>query len=168
MSKRRSDNSGTPQSAAEVQNTKRRKGNSTDTGSIKENDDNATTPLLISSLKNPKKPSILEQGTHLEIVDTDILEKIVNSDVLKRRGSVEDAGEIWELRKFFNLVDESIQLTKIRDAKGQVSYNGSPTGYGRVFAEKGLSIALLRKRIRHTLCANIYIDCLRFFPDCTP
>ena len=88
-------------------------------------------------------------------MDPAIVDKLLRSNVLKRG---DEKGEVWELRKFFNLTDESVQLRKLCRAKGRVKYNASPTGYGRVYAQKGLSLALLRKQVRGTLCNGVYVD----------
>ena len=161
MPKRKSASSTSiPQTATAVnKDTKRHRGDCTaGTGSTMENSVEPTPTLLISSFTTPKQPSILEEGMYVEIIDSEIVKTLLNSDVLKRGASEDDTEEVWAIRKRFNLVDESVQLTKLRDTKGVVLYKGTPTGYGRVFAKKGLSIALLRKRVRHTLCASKYVD----------
>ena len=80
-----------------------------------------------------KKPSIFEGGTYTED-PTSRLDTLLKSDVLKRKGSP-NTGEVSYLRELFNLTDEAIQLW---DTHGRVIYKSSPTGYGRVFAGKGL------------------------------
>ena len=66
--------------------------------------------LLVESLTTPKTPSSFEEGTYTEHLDPCILETLLKSDVLKRKGSL-DEGEVSELRKLYNLTDEAIQLS---------------------------------------------------------
>ena len=110
---------------------------------------------LIDTLTTPKQTSIFTESIFNESIDPAIVEKLLCSNVLKRGN---ENGDVWELRKFFNLTDESVQLRKLCRAKGRVKYKASPTGYGRVYAQKGLSLALLRKQVRGTLCNGVYVD----------
>ena len=114
------------------------------------------TGLLVESLTTPRRPSLLADGTFTERVDPAVLDKLLRSDVLRRQSS-DDRGEVWELLELLHLTDEGVHLTKLQDAGGRVTYK-TTTGYGRVYATRGLSLALLRKRVRHTLCQGVYID----------
>ena len=56
------------------------------------------------------------------------------------------------------LTDEAKHLTKLRNNSGKTTYTEPSHGYGRRFSKNGLSLALLRKEVRHTMCKDYYID----------
>ena len=46
----------------------------------------------------------------------------------------------------------------MRDNGGKTEYTKSSDGYGRRFPKRGLSLSLVRKKVRHTLCEGRYVD----------
>ena len=98
---------------------------------------------LIDTLTTPKQTSIFTESIFNESIDPAIVEKLLCSNVLKRG----DEGDAWELRKFFNLTDENVQLRKLCRAKGQESTKHPHRIWKGIRAE-GLSLALLRKQVR--------------------
>ena len=99
--------------------------------------------------------SILDNLTLKEPINTDILIKLINSDLLKK--SFKNP-----LVEFF-YCNEKDQLEDyknlIKDDKAYVTYK-KPEGmkFGRSNPIKGLGLFCLRREIRHTLTKNKYVD----------
>jgi len=102
---------------------------------------------------NATKPSILQNIQLNETVNTDILNRLINSNLLKltknERFNCQFDNEKLQLLEIAKHVKNSILTTKYAMA----TYN-----VGRVFAHKSLSLGCLRKAIRHTLCYDVYTD----------
>ena len=101
---------------------------------------------LIDTLTTPKQTSIFTESIFNESIDPAIVEKLLCSNVLKRG---DENGDVWELRKFFNLTDESVQLRKLCRAKGRVKYNASAAkelcGQARTVAKPGAVLRTPRR-----------------------
>ena len=113
--------------------------------------------LLVDSLTTPMRKSYFDGKTFQENIDLNIVEKLLKSDVLRNNREDADDG-CWEFIKMLKLTDEAKHLTKLRNNSGKTTYTAPSHGYGRRFPKNGLSLALLRKEIRHTLCKDNYID----------
>ena len=100
------------------------------------------------SLTITKQISVLNNILLNEPIDNKLLDKLINSKVLKE--------EEW-----FNLKNEKHQLTsykkKIKNGSASVKYDMSKIGYGRVYPSKGLGLCSLRREIRHTI-AQGWVD----------
>eukprot|EP00943_MAST-04B_sp_MAST-4B-sp1_P008950 g8950.t1 len=104
-----------------------------------------------------QKPYFIDKIYH-ENINVNIIDKLLKSEVLRNKEENTQEREIWDFLKSKNLTDESMQLTKLRNTNGKIKYFCVGDVYGRCFADKGLSLALIRKEIRHTLCKDTYID----------
>jgi hypothetical protein len=66
-----------------------------------------------------------------------------------------------EWREEFNITDytnEKEQLLKIHEKCKNIKYVMNSSGWGRVMPYRSISIGLVRRKLRHTLCDGMYID----------
>jgi len=113
-----------------------------------------TDPRLASLYKAPKE-NILNGITLYETVDLQTLEKLINSDLLKKTFNNKIC-KVWH-------DNEKQQLEKYRDkmAAGQIKiqYNKSRNmKYGRSNPDNGVGLYNIRRELRHTLAAENYTD----------
>ena len=66
-----------------------------------------TKCLLVESFTTPKQESLFENGTFYEDLDFGIVDTLLESDVLKRKGTPNE-GEVSKLRELFSLNGEAI------------------------------------------------------------
>jgi hypothetical protein len=104
-------------------------------------------------LNSDIKTSILETNDFTELIEVSILEKLINSTLLK---TVEwSAGSM----KFENEKQQLLMLKKqIRNNKLKVAYKRPKYQLGRVYPAKSLYLCYLRREIRHTLAHDTYTD----------
>jgi hypothetical protein len=110
---------------------------------------------LSLTLKNPK--TILNKIVCNEKIDINILEKLINSTLLKNefdnpfRRIFFKKGEREQLIKYKALIDDN--------GNANVEYSKSKgMRYGRVYPKGSLGLFMLRKELRHTLAKNYYVD----------
>lgn len=101
-----------------------------------------------------KTTSIFEISNYSEDINVDILNKLIQSDLLKTEkwsaGSVEFESEKQQLMMLRKLI--------IKNNKLKVSYKRPKYMFGRVYPFKSLSLCSLRRQIRHTLAYGNYVD----------
>jgi len=90
-----------------------------------------------------------------EIIDVDLLDKLINSSLLKKKCNNKLSTTFYEsekeqLIKYKKLIKNGIAYIKYKQAKKM--------NLGRVIPDKSLGLFSIRKAIRHTLCKNTYID----------
>lgn len=90
-----------------------------------------------------KSKSILDKLTLSETVDIAILDKLLGSDI------IQDEKERIQLLGY---------RKRVRGGIVGVTYKKTDYGIGRVYPEKALSLAMMRRTIRHTLVKGNYID----------
>lgn len=102
-----------------------------------------------------KTASSFDKLETLELIDLSLLNKVISSNKLNTVKYVFLDGFMeYENEREFLLKIKS----KISNNKLKVCYKMSKTGYGRVFPFKGLSLACVRREVRHTLAKNDYVD----------
>ena len=99
------------------------------------------------------KSSVFEINNFVEEIDTQILDKLISSNLLNTVSW--NAGAIH-----FDNEKHQLQLIKklIKNDKLKVSYKRPKYGLGRVYPNKSLSLCSLRREIRHTLAFDKYVD----------
>ena len=104
-------------------------------------------------LQTTIKISVFEIKDFEEDISTDILNKLINSDLLNTvewtSGNVTFENEKQQLQMLNKL---------IKNNKLKVSYKRPKYGLGRVYPNKSLSLCSLRREIRHTLAVGNYVD----------
>ena len=94
----------------------------------------------------------------VEYVDFSLLKKVEKCNGLKDHWDKSDKGKYRE-QCFKNekqmVIDYSKKYSPTLTAV-PVVFSVSKSGYGRAFAHKGMSLAFMRKDIRHTLCQDYY------------
>ena len=104
-----------------------------------------------SKLTLQKRESKLNNLVLYEDVDIKLLDLLINSNVLENKND-ENYDEKIILKKYKNTYDNNTQKFKI-------IYNKSKNhNFGRVYAKNGISSVNLKKKIRHTLFNDKYID----------
>jgi hypothetical protein len=106
------------------------------------------------SIKLTKCESILDKITLYESIDNNILNKLINSDLLKiitnPISKKHYLTEKEQLSNYKKLINNNVALVK---------YNKTDKiGFGRVNPEKSLGLFSFRKAIRHTLAKNTFED----------
>jgi len=104
-------------------------------------------------LQTTIKISVFEIKDFEEDISTDILNKLISSDLLNTvewtSGNVTFENEKQQLQMLNKL---------IKNNKLKVSYKRPKYGLGRVYPYKSLSLCSLRREIRHTLAVGNYVD----------
>ena len=86
--------------------------------------------LLIDSLTTPLCPSYFDGKTFTEVMDANILETLLQSDVLRSNRAEDSENGCWDFLKMMKLTEEATQLTKLRNNQGKTTYTISSHGYG--------------------------------------
>jgi hypothetical protein len=105
------------------------------------------------TLDTNTKLSIFEIKDFEEDINTDILSKLINSDLLQTVS--------WTVgnQVFENEKQQLLLLKKlIKNNKLKVSYKRPKYNLGRVYPNKSLSLCSIRRELRHTLAYGNYID----------
>lgn len=104
-------------------------------------------------LQTTIKTSVFEIKDFEEDISTDILNKLINSDLLNTiewtSGNITFENEKQQLQMLNRL---------IKNNKLKVLYKRPKYGLGRVYPHKSLSLCSLRREIRHTLAFGNYVD----------
>ena len=105
------------------------------------------------TLSTTIKTSVFEIKHFEEDINTDILNKLINSELLNtvqwKAGHITFENEKQQLQMLNKL---------IKNNKLKVNYKRPKYSLGRVYPAKSLSLCSLRREIRHTLAHNTYID----------
>ena len=105
------------------------------------------------TLETNNKISIFEIKDFEEDINTDLLNKLINSDLLHTvswtAGSTTFDSEKHQLQLFKKM---------IKNNKLKVSYKRPKYGLGRVYPYKSLSLCSIRRELRHTLAHGNYTD----------
>lgn len=98
------------------------------------------------------RENILNNITIHEVYDINVLDKLINSNLLREKVS----------NPLSNHNNEKTQLLKYKELYennySRVTLKRSSHNYGRCYPENSLSLLSIRKEIRHTLCKNDYKD----------
>jgi hypothetical protein len=114
-------------------------------------------PLTISCTTSSGKKKVI---TTKECINLEMLDKIISLNKLSTDKWTE---EQWGMIPPFDNEVTQIQEYRKKFKKSSnvisVKYTlTSPTGYGRVYPEKSLSLCSFRRALRHTLAKNLYAD----------
>lgn len=109
----------------------------------------------LASLRREAKPNCLNGITLYETVDLQVLEKLINSNLLKKTFNNQIC-KVWH-------DNEKQQLEKYRDKmvgdRAKIQYNKSKNNpFGRCNPENGVGLYNIRREIRHTLANDNYED----------
>ena len=109
----------------------------------------------LASLRKEAKPNCLNGITLYESVDLQVLEKLINSNLLKKTFNNQIC-KVW-------YDNEKQQLEKYRDKMigdcAKIQYKKSKNNpYGRCNPENGVGLYNIRREIRHTLANENYVD----------
>ena len=98
--------------------------------------------------------SVFEIKEFEEDINTDLLNKLINSDLLNTIKWTAGNGTVFENEK------QQLQMMykQIKKNKLKVKYSRPKYNFGRVYPAKSLSLCSLRRQIRHTLAYNTYTD----------
>ena len=96
------------------------------------------------------KDEILTKMTVNEFVDIKIIDKIIKSDVLKKQKWTQDEINIMN----HTLLKLKKQVNK--EGYNKLTFESKP--FGRVYAKNKITLGTLKRRIRHTLCKDYYVD----------
>jgi len=96
------------------------------------------------------KDEILTKMTVHEFVDTKIIDKIVNSDVLKKQK--------WTQNEINLMNNTLLKLKKQVNKEGYNKLTFESKPFGRVYTKNKITLGTLYRRIRHTLCKDYYVD----------
>ena len=113
----------------------------------------------MNSLTIEKSNSIFDKLTTQEHINKDILDKLIKSDLLQTQEytsnySIDASSHVFENEKEYLLnIRKAMKGTTLK-----VNYQIAKTGYGRVYANKSLSLCCVRKEVRHALCKDYYAD----------
>lgn len=115
---------------------------------------NINDPRL-ASLRREAKPNCLNGITLYETVDLQVLEKLINSSLLKKTFNNQIC-KVW-------YDNEKQQLEKYRDKmigdRAKIQYNKSKNNpFGRCNPENAVGLYNIRREIRHTLASEHYED----------
>lgn len=115
---------------------------------------NINDPRL-ASLHKEAKPNCLNGITLYESVDLQVLEKLINSSLLKKTFNNQIC-KVWH-------DNEKQQLEKYRDKmigdRAKIQYNKSKNNpFGRCNPDNGVGLYNIRREIRHTLASEHYED----------
>jgi phage/plasmid-associated DNA primase len=101
------------------------------------------------------KTSILDNLTLYEKIDKTVLEKLINSSLLKTTFNNDHAGKIYQNEK----QQLNAYLKSMKYGKVPVKYSKTPNNkYGRSNPAKALGLHNIRREIRHTLCVDSMVD----------
>lgn len=106
------------------------------------------------SLKISSTENCLDGITLYEPIDENILEKLINSTLLKDNFNNPYSSRFFSTEKQQLLKYKSI----IKDGKAVVNYNRSKNPYGRSNPDGALGLYSIRREIRHTLAKNRFTD----------
>lgn len=114
----------------------------------------ATDPRL-ALLRKDYKDNCLNGVTLYETVDLQVLEKLINSDLLKTTFNNKIC-KVWHQ-------NEKQQLEKYRDkiiaGRAKIQYNKAKNNpFGRSNPDGGVGLYNIRREIRHTLASENYVD----------
>ena len=114
----------------------------------------AQTPKM-NSLTIEKTVSIFDKLSTLEHINVTILDKLLKSDLLQTQKYAfgPESHEFENEKEFLQNIRRGIKKNKLK-----VVYATSKSGYGRVYANKSLSLCCVRKEVRHALCRDYYAD----------
>ena len=106
------------------------------------------TQLTIQPLKN-----ILDGKTLSEYINDDVLQRLISSSLPK------PVMNKFTMQFYDNEKKQLEALhTKTKNGLAQIKYKRQSRKYGRVNPENGIGLSMLSKRIRHTLCKDVYED----------
>jgi phage/plasmid-associated DNA primase len=106
------------------------------------------------SLKISSYENCLDGITLCEPIDENILEKLINSKLLKDNFNNPFSARFFTTEKQQLLKYKSI----VKDGKAIVNYNRSKIPYGRCNPDNALGLYSIRREIRHTLAKNRFTD----------
>ena len=114
----------------------------------------AQTPKM-NSLTIEKTVSIFDKLVTLEHIDETILDKLIKSDLLLTQKYTfgPETHEFENEKEFLINIRRGMKKNKLK-----VTYRTARFGYGRVYANKSLSLCCMRKPVRHALCRDYYSD----------
>ncbi len=104
-------------------------------------------------LQTTIKTSVFEIKNFEEDISTDILNKLISSDLL-------NTVQRTIGNKTFESEKQQLQMLNklIKNNKLKVTYKRPKYGLGRVYPNKSLSLCSLRRKIRRTLAVGNYVD----------
>ena len=107
-------------------------------------------------LRIEKIESVLQDLKLTEMIDTVLLDKLIQSDLLQTDAWINNDGE----KICYNNEKEHLLALrkKVKNGTLDVTYKTSKLGVGRVYPQKSLSLCSIRREIRHTLANGKYID----------
>ena len=109
------------------------------------------------NLEIKKQPSKFENIKMQETINTEILQKLLASDLLKLVSWTNEKN--GEKVSYDNETEQlKTLMTKVKKGKLEVKYEPSKIKYGRVYAKKSLSLGSIRRELRHTLAKDLYVD----------
>ena len=108
--------------------------------------------MNLLEIKKSKSP--LNKIELNESIDHDALSQLLNSDLLLK-DSWSQNGITYENERQQLLAYNALYHN---GNNAKVTYKLTSCGYGRVYANKSLSLGSLRKEVRHTLAKDIYVD----------
>lgn len=116
---------------------------------------NFNTPQNALSLTLTRKTNILDGITLYEPIDLSILDKLINSSLLKETFNNPVCQKLYS--------NEKQQLIKYRslveNGRAKVTYNRNPNyPYGRSNPDGGVGLFPIRREIRHTLASDYFED----------
>ena len=111
------------------------------------------------SLTVEQKPNQLNNIKLVEYVNTNILHKLIHSNLLKQTFNNPFSSKCYDnekqqLEKYFKMLKKDIHDKPL----AEIIYKQSDIKYGRVFPKNSLGLFSLRREIRHTLARDYYID----------
>ena len=109
----------------------------------------------MNSLTIEKTVSIFDKFATLEHISLSILDKLIKSDLLQTQKYTfgPESHEFENEKEFLQNIRRGIKKDKLK-----VTYQTAKSGYGRVYANKSLSLCCVRKEVRHALCRDYYAD----------
>jgi len=111
--------------------------------------------MVLNGLTLEATKSTLEGASLYESIDTNLLNLLITSSLLKKTFNNPTSGVFYENEK-----QQLISFKKIiKDNKASITYKKTKgIKYGRVMPPKALGLCVIRREIRHTLARDYYID----------
>jgi len=117
--------------------------------------------VITLTISRPDTKSFLDNIVCYELVNEEVLDRLINSKLLITTFNNEFTGDAYETEKDLLLAYKRNMVNGFRDGnliKIQVKYSQGKIGFGRVYVEKSLGLINFRRAIRHTLAKGIYKD----------
>jgi len=112
----------------------------------------------MSTLAIEQKESKLNNIKLSETIDVKILDKLIQSDLLQTIPWINEQTGMHVC--YDNEKSHLLAIRKKVKKTGllEVNYKSTKVGFGRVYAQKSLSLGSIRRELRHTLCKELYTD----------